>query len=463
MPNLKNIFRYWRHYGTYSLIGHVWELVIINPYRFRLNYQRNIPTFSERNAFIRSTDSLPTIEKKLKICYLIHYFYPSKRGGTERFVLNIAKQQQQFGHDVLVITLGDLSLSKYDKYLNGIYYREYIYDGIPVVEIRHKKAPVGLYYKALYENDELLKEFAAELLDKEKIDILHVAYPQPFYSFVLSARKKHIPVILTGTDFNLFCHYATMVDRKGDFCSGALQGNRCSSVCKTYGCHDLKRRFQKAVDYIHTVQKVTVPSEFVARIFSQEFPDIQVQVVPHGIGANFRNSQKRNQTKNFVYAGTLSELKGVHLLIAAFEKTVGDVKLDIYGATNSSYAKGLMKTEDERICFHGAVEAEKMVGIYQQTDCVVVPSIWYETYNFVVREALACGCLVIAANIGAMPEAILEKHNGFLFQAGSQEDLENCINKAIQFDWEKYKQSSFPSIQEEGQQYNQFYQTLVKD
>ena len=185
MPNLKNIFRYWRHYGTYSLIGHVWELVIINPYRFRLNYQRNIPTFSERNAFIRSTDSLPTIEKKLKICYLIHYFYPSKRGGTERFVLNIAKQQQQFGHDVLVITLGDLSLSKYDKYLNGIYYREYIYDGIPVVEIRHKKAPVGLYYKALYENDELLKDFAAELLDKEKIDILHVAYPQPFYSFVL--------------------------------------------------------------------------------------------------------------------------------------------------------------------------------------------------------------------------------------------------------------------------------------
>lgn len=62
-----------------------------------------------------------------------------------------------------------------------------------------------------------------------------------------------------------------------------------------------------------------------------------------------------------------------------------------------------------------------------------------------------------------MPEAILEKHNGFLFQAGSQEDLEKCLNEAIQFDWKKYKQSFFPSIQEEGQLYNQFYQTLVKD
>lgn len=461
MPNFKNIFRYWRHYGTYSLIGHVWELLVVNPYRFRSNYQRTTPSFSERTVLAQSTENLPVIEKKLNICYLIHYFYPSKRGGTERFVLNVAKQQQYFGHNVLVITLGNLSLSRYDKYLNGIYYREYVYEDVLVIEIRHKKAPIGLYYKELHESDKFLADFAAELLEKEKIDVLHVAYPQPFYSFILSAREKNIPVILTGTDFNLFCHYATMVDRKGDFCGGSLHGKRCSSVCKTYGCQDLEKRFQKAVAYVHTVQKITVPSEFVARIFAQEFPDIRVQVIPHGIDRSFKQSQKRHQTQKFVYAGTLSELKGVHLLITAFEKIAGDVQLDIYGATNSSYAKQLMRTKDSRICFHGAVEASNMVNIYQQADCVVIPSIWYETYNFVVREALACGCLVIASDIGAMPEAISEPYNGFLFQTGNQEELVKALNKAIQFDWKQYKQFSFPSVQEEGKLYNQLYQSLV--
>ena len=465
MSNLKNIFCYWRQYGTYSLLGHAWELRIVNPYRFRLGCQRNVPIFPER-AFLQQNLKQNIEERslkqiKLKICYLIHYFYPEKRGGTERFVLNVAKQQQCLEHNVLVITLGNLSLSKYDRKLNGIYYREYVYEGVPVLEIRHERAPLGLYYKDIHDDDYFLKSFATTLLEKEKIDVVHVAYPQPFYNFVLAACEKNVPVILTGTDFNLFCHYATMVDRKGQFCSGAMQGKRCKSVCKTYGCQDLEKRFQKAITYIHTIQVVTVPSEFVARVFVQEFPDISIQVIPHGIDEKFKSQRERHQTKRFVYAGTLSELKGVHLLIAAFEKIVDDVQLDIYGGTSSSYAQRLMQTKDMRIQFHGAVEASKMVDIYQQADCVVVPSIWYETYNFVVREALACGCLVIASDIGAMPEAILEEHNGFLFQAGSQDDLEKALKKAIQFDWRYYEQAFFPSLQEEGRSYNQFYHSLI--
>lgn len=38
-----------------------------------------------------------------------------------------------------------------------------------------------------------------------------------------------------------------------------------------------------------------------------------------------------------------------------------------------------------------------------------------ETYNFVVREALESGCLVVGSALGAISEVISPERNGFLF------------------------------------------------
>lgn len=461
MPNFKNIFRYWRHYGTYSLVGHVWELLAINPYRFRAGYHRTVPQFPCQYIAPEMQTNEGKTQQKIKICYLIHYFYPAKRGGTERFVLNLAQQQQRLGNEVVVITLGNEFLSKYDKQLENMYYREYSYEGVPVMEIRHQKAPLGLYYKDMMVDDTTMYQFAKALIQQEQIHVVHAAYPQPFYSFAMAARDMNVPVVMTGTDFNMLCHYATMVDRNGDFCSGSALGLKCKQTCKTYGCADLEIRYKKAKQYIESVQWLTVPSVFVANVFMKEFPGLPVQAVPHGIGEVFVPSEKRTATKRFVYAGTLSELKGVHLLIAAFERLQGEYQLDIYGPTNSTYAQKLMQTKDQRIQFHGAVEASQMVDVYQQADCVVVPSIWYETYNFVVREALACGCLVVASAIGAMPEAIDIGQNGFTFVPGDADNLYEILQQAAMFEWDNYKQQTFPTVAQEGQIYNQIYRRVL--
>lgn len=461
MSKLNNVIRYWKHYGTRSLLGHSWEIFIINPYRFRMGYQRKVPVFPQIYMDDLKMQQNIINKDKLNICYLIHYFYPAKHGGTERFVLNLAHQQQKLGNNPIVITLGNESLDQYDRKVGQIYYRTYYYEGVLVYEIRHKKAPLGIYYKEIHVDDSALTGFADYILSEQNIDIVHLAYPQPFYSFAMTARKKRIPVVLTGTDFNLFCHYATMVTRKGDFCDGSQFGNKCKDVCFTYGCPDLKKRFQKAANYLTNVQKITVPSKFVANVFLNEFSNINVQVVSHGIDARFNSERKRTTTRKFIYAGTLSELKGVHLLIAAFEQLEGSYQLEIYGSVESDYAKQLMQTKDSRIVFKNAVKASKMPEIYNNADCVIVPSIWYETYNFVVREALTCGCLVVASEIGAMPEAIVENKNGFLFNPGDKESLLMALKLSAEFDWKQYKQAMFPTVEEEGRVYSQIYHELI--
>ena len=44
--------------------------------------------------------------------------------------------------------------------------------------------------------------------------MVHCAYPQPMAAFLQACTEREIPYVVTLTDFNIFCHYATMVDRQ---------------------------------------------------------------------------------------------------------------------------------------------------------------------------------------------------------------------------------------------------------
>ena len=85
MPNFKKIIRYLGHYGLKSTVGLVREKLQVDPKRFSVDHVRKIPYFPE--AYQKAT--LPVCERctSLSVLYLIHYFYPSKQGGTERFTL----------------------------------------------------------------------------------------------------------------------------------------------------------------------------------------------------------------------------------------------------------------------------------------------------------------------------------------------------------------------------------------
>ncbi len=93
----------------------------------------------------------------------------------------------------------------------------------------------------------------------------------------------------------------------------------------------------------------------------------------------------------------------------------------------------------------------------------MIPSLWYETYNFVLREALQSGCLVLAPRVGAMPEAISEGENGYAFETGSVEDLRDKLNKALSFDWAKYRAGKFPTPAEESRRYSGLYMQAIQD
>jgi glycosyltransferase involved in cell wall biosynthesis len=249
-----------------------------------------------------------------------------------------------------------------------------------------------------------------------------------------------------------------MVDDRGDFCRSSEGGKKCAEVCKTYGCKDFKERLRVAKKLLSKAALVTVPSEFVAKILSSEFPSVEFLPIAHGISRTFKPQRKRECVRRFVYAGTVTQLKGIHLLIEAFSRLEGeDLSLLIYGSGDSKYESRLRSMADSRVKFMGAAPIEDMPKVYNEADCVIIPSMWYETYNFVLREAASCGALVIAADIGAMSEAVRVGKNGFLFSPASCEDLYEKMRLATEFDFKSYEYASYPTIEDEGEIYSAIY------
>ena len=466
MKLLRYIANSWGNLGTIALLSKAWERYVIDRKRFRSGIYRTVPDIAIRCAIPSENQKVVASEagRPLRICYLTHCFFPDKSGGTERFVLNLAKEQQRAGNDVRIITLGKRDIHCYHHRVQNILYENFEYEGLPVTQLRYQRTPRGLYYDAFLDEEPSMAAFAQIILDEYHFDLIHAAYPQPFAAFLKVCRMQKVPYLVTTTDFNVMCHYSTLVNKSGQFCISSNKGAQCRKDCKTYGLKDPLKRYQKASELLWGAGYITAPSEFVARVLAPEFDKLPILVVPHGISKDFHPTCNRIQTRRFVYAGTLSGLKGVHLLLEAFHKISGnDLILDIYGDGDAKYISQLkaLAKGDSRIVFHGGISNSEIAQVYQNSDCVIVPSIWFETYNFVLREALACGCLVVASEIGAMPEAMAEGRNGFLFPVGNVTALQEAIEKAIGFDWNLYLQASFPRISDEAARYEALYRKLL--
>ncbi len=140
----------------------------------------------------------------------------------------------------------------------------------------------------------------------------------------------------------------------------------------------------------------------------------------------------RGNGVTFAFIGSLIPSKGIDVLIKSFRK-VNDknIRLKIFGRqiTNSRYVKELkqLALNDTRIEFMGPFSPEQREGIYKNIDVLVVPSLFPETFSLVIREALSLGKPVIASRIGALPEVIIDKANGFLFEPGNEQQLSEIL------------------------------------
>lgn len=135
-----------------------------------------------------------------------------------------------------------------------------------------------------------------------------------------------------------------------------------------------------------------------------------------------------------VHVGVVGQLrhhKGQDILLRALGKLKDyNFKCSVYGSGEETYEgelKALAKELGilERVCFKGF--EKDIEQIYQDLDIVVVPSRFEEPFGLVAIEPAQWKIPVIVSNKGGLPEVVLDKTTGLVFESGNVDDLAEKI------------------------------------
>lgn len=147
-----------------------------------------------------------------------------------------------------------------------------------------------------------------------------------------------------------------------------------------------------------------------------------------------------------LYVGRLTAIKGVHVLIEAFQnihQRMPDTRLII---TGSSFFGGAAKTTYEQtltelatpvsnaILFTGYLPHDKLKYLYSAVDMVVLPSVWQDPCPLVVFETMASGTCLVSSAVGGIPEVVSNGQDGVLVEANNPALLADVVCKVLDSD-----------------------------
>lgn len=142
--------------------------------------------------------------------------------------------------------------------------------------------------------------------------------------------------------------------------------------------------------------------------------------------------QTQKQLGPAVFAGRLSQEKGLFTLLRAWEGLGPDKELKIIG--DGDLRLELEQWKNDRhvphVRFEGSCRHEDVLAAIKSARFLVFPSEWYEGLPMTILEAFACGVPVIASRIGTMEELIRDRHTGLHFAAGDPRDLAKKVEWA---------------------------------
>ena len=407
----------------------------------------------------------------MKILYVVHQFFPKHYTGTERFVLNLARQMQKMGNQVKILTYGITENEGFNKEFEGFLFKKYIYKGLEVLSIRHRSIPDDISFIIFYQKlDALLNKIL-----EEEFDIIHVAHPMRLAPIFIYASNLGIPTVLTLTDFWLMCPRGIGVTATNELCADPEGGVKCIKKCYGEIWRDkILNRYKESKEVLEKSNVIVSPTYFLANIIRKVFGIKKIEVIRHGIDySNIIPNKRLKQRDDKVivgYIGTVLPHKGVHIAVKAMKLVKSkNVELRIYGHYFHAreYFEELLKIarEDSRIKFMGEYKDEELNTIMNEVDCTLQPSIWWENSPLTVLTSLAYKVPVITTNIGGAAELVIDGVNGFNFEIGNAESLASVLERIAENPMvlNEIKENIIrpQRIEEEAFQYEKIYKDLL--
>jgi glycosyltransferase involved in cell wall biosynthesis len=407
----------------------------------------------------------------MRILFIVHQYIPEFAAGTELITSNLAKAAQAVGHQVDVLTCSLLSRDKWSGLdVNGM--RIYSSDGVSI------HATVGEDRSALshlgFESDTMSETQVAAFLDsRPAYDVVHVTHSMRMLEAIELIQRRGIPYVLTLTDFYLLCYRINLVQLSGALCSGPAGGSECAKRCFTpdLDYDRLTARQRRMTQILQGAASVNACSDYVAQLVRQEHPLLEIRVIGHGIDLlKFDYSLRRRSGEEIVfgYVGTISDAKGVRVLVDAFARASPcNARLELVGP---AYEADLVDTlrriaeDNPRITIRDAVHSREVPATMSGFDVLCLPSLVPESFSLVLYEAFAAGVPCIVSDLGSPARVVRDAGCGETVAPGDVKAWSEAITRMsgqpqLIDDWRE-KLPLPRRLEEEGFLYSRIYRQV---
>lgn len=339
------------------------------------------------------------MEKQLRIAMLGHKRIPSREGGIEIVVEELASRMANAGHQVVCYNRAGhhVSGAAYDTEKRKQYGAVRL-KTVPTIEKKGLAAVSSSF-------------FACLCSALSRYDVVHIHAEGPaFFSFLPKLFGKRVVVTVHGIDW-----------QREKWKSG-------------FGSKYIRQGEKNAVRY---ADEIIVLSKGVQDYFQQTYGRT-TRFIPNGVNVPEKRpaediTQKYGLTKDsyILYLGRLVPEKGIRYLIEAFRQIRTDKRLVIAGGSSDTdtFTEELheMAKDDSRILFTGFVQGQTLEELYSNAYLYTLPSD-LEGMPLSLLEAMSYGNACVVSDIPECTEVVEDK--ALVFPKGNVNALRACLQDA---------------------------------
>lgn len=364
----------------------------------------------------------------MRVLQLVHQYLPENVGGTELYTCWLSEALVQQGYDIAVF---------YRRSADGTGLTSRLEQSQTIWNARSGLITPTNRFLATFHEPALTKAFA-QVLNEFHPDLVHVQHLMGHpVSYISHLQNRQIPYVITLWDFWWVCANAQLIKNKNQqLCAGPQFYLNCaecalSRLGRSWFKPGLPLAAMPLALRNHLLRKVLVgakaliaPSEFVWHWYRKHgIPANRIHMVAPGVnldGVVSAREQKPHSPLRFAYLGGISWQKGVHVAVEAFAGLQGAAELWLIGDDTAypDYTARLRALASPNVYFLGPQDRTGVWKMLAQVDVLIVPSLWYETFAFVISEAFAAGVPVIASALGPLKDRVTNEVDGFLVPPG---------------------------------------------
>ena len=207
----------------------------------------------------------------------------------------------------------------------------------------------------------------------------------------------------------------------------SLQGNYSKQIFLLHGqtAGSLSEKLEK--NALNWADKITVPSKEMYQEYVKN--DYKVSYVPNAIDiSSFSHDEDRRYQKQLIYAGRLSEEKGILDLLNILKILSEDIHLIILGSGPEESKVKVMAKAFPNLHFLGYQSKENTIKLIRGSDILIQPSLMEGGTSSTILEAMACKTPIIATSVDGNKDTIIHMKTGYVVTSNNPPEIHDAVN-----------------------------------